>query len=97
MFGVDWPALWFTIRAVRTAVSHFSASDVRRRDNMFAELVLQPLQLFSGDFLSLAVVFFVLAVLAAALGARGVAGISMSIAKWLVVIFVVLAIVSLIL
>ena len=64
---------------------------------MFAELALQPLQLFSGDFLSLAVVFFVLAVLAAALGARGVAGMSMSIAKWLVIIFVVLAIVSLIL
>jgi len=64
---------------------------------MFAEFVLQPLQLFSGDFLSLAIVFFVLAILAAALGARGVAGMSMAIAKWLIIIFVVLAIVSLIL
>lgn len=53
------------------------------------------LQLFSGDFLYLAVVFFILAILAAAVGARGVAGISMSAAKWLVIIFIILAIVSL--
>jgi len=64
---------------------------------MSADVVLQPLQFFSGDFLSLAIVFFVLALLAALLGARGVAGMSMAIAKWLVIIFVVLAIVSLIL
>ena len=56
-----------------------------------------PMQLFSGEFLQLAIVFFVLAILAAALGARGVAGMSMAIGKWLVIIFVVLAIVSLIL
>lgn len=56
-----------------------------------------PLQLFSGDFLQLAVVFFVLALVAALFGARGVAGISMTIAKWFVIIFVVLAIVSLLL
>lgn len=59
--------------------------------------VLVPMQLFSGDFLQLAIVFFVLALVAALVGARGVAGISMQIAKWLVVIFVVLAIVSLVL
>ena len=58
---------------------------------------LLPLQLFGGDFLYLAVVFFVLAIVAAVLGAGGVAGLSMDIAKWLVIIFVVLALVSLIL
>jgi hypothetical protein len=40
-----------------------------------------PLQSFSGDCLSLAVMFAVLAVVAAVLGARGIAGLSMSIAK----------------
>ncbi|WP_226012988.1 DUF1328 domain-containing protein [Halomicrobium salinisoli] len=55
-----------------------------------------PLQ-FSGDFLSLAILFFVLAIIAAVVGARGVAGISMEIAKWLVIIFIVLAVVSLVL
>lgn len=55
-----------------------------------------PLQ-FTGDFLSLAVVFFVLAIVAAVLGARGVAGLSMEIAKWLVLVFIVLAIISLVL
>ena len=56
-----------------------------------------PLQLFSGDFLYLAVVFFVLAVVAALIGSRGVAGISMEIARIFILIFVVLAIVSLVL
>lgn len=56
-----------------------------------------PLQLFSGDFLYLAVLFFVLALAAAVLGARGVAGLSMEIAKWFIIIFVVLAIISLVL
>ena len=56
-----------------------------------------PLQeLFGGDFLYLAVVFFVLALVAAAVGAGGVAGISMDIAKWLVIAFIVLAVLSLI-
>ena len=58
---------------------------------------LTPLQLFSGDFLYYAIVFFVLAILAALLGARGVAGISMEIARILVLIFLVLAVVSLLL
>jgi uncharacterized membrane protein YtjA (UPF0391 family) len=56
-----------------------------------------PMQVFSGDFLELAVLFFVLAIVAAVFGARGVAGLSMEIAKWLVVIFIVLAVVSAIL
>lgn len=46
--------------------------------------------------LELAIAFFVLALLAGLLGAGGVAGMSMDIAKWLVVIFVVLAILSLV-
>jgi uncharacterized membrane protein YtjA (UPF0391 family) len=52
-----------------------------------------PLQ-FGGDLIGLAILFLVLALVAAVLGASGVAGISMSIAKWLVIIFVVLAILS---
>lgn len=64
---------------------------------MTQEPALQPLQLFTGDFLFLAVVFIVLAILAALVGARGVAGISMAAAKWFIIIFVVLAIISVIL
>jgi uncharacterized membrane protein YtjA (UPF0391 family) len=56
-----------------------------------------PLQLFSGEFLEYALLFFVLAIVAGLLGARGVAGVSMAIAKWLVILFVVLAVVSLLL
>ena len=55
-----------------------------------------PLQ-FSGDFLELAVVFFIIAIVAAVLGARGVAGLSMTVAKWFVIIFLVLAVISLLL
>ncbi|MDD3872875.1 MAG: DUF1328 domain-containing protein [Methanosarcina sp.] len=40
-------------------------------------------------------VFLILALVAYILGARGVAGLSMEIAKWLVIIFIVLAIISL--
>jgi len=50
-----------------------------------------------ASLLYLAIVFFILAIIAAALGARGVAGVSMTVAKWLVIIFIVLAIISLIL
>ncbi|WP_235283499.1 MULTISPECIES: DUF1328 domain-containing protein [unclassified Methanosarcina] len=46
--------------------------------------------------IGLAVVFLVLALISYILGARGIAGLSMNIAKWLVIIFVVLAIISLI-
>ncbi|WP_368409383.1 DUF1328 family protein [Halorussus gelatinilyticus] len=47
--------------------------------------------------LELAIAFAVLAIIAAALGAGGVAGLSMDIAKWLVIVFLVLAVVSLVL
>jgi uncharacterized membrane protein YtjA (UPF0391 family) len=42
----------------------------------------------------LAVVFLVLALVAYILGARGIAGFSMEIARWLVIIFVVVAVVT---
>jgi uncharacterized membrane protein YtjA (UPF0391 family) len=50
-----------------------------------------------ADLIGLAIVFFILALVATVLGARGVAGLSMDIAKWLVIIFIILAIISLIL
>lgn len=70
--------------------------------NRVASVVLQfgndPIGLqFGGDLIGLAILFLLLAVVAAVLGASGVAGISMSIAKWLVIIFVVLAVVTFIL
>jgi uncharacterized membrane protein YtjA (UPF0391 family) len=42
----------------------------------------------------LAVIFLVLALIFYIAGARGIAGFSMEIAKWLVIIFVVVAIIS---
>lgn len=62
------------------------------------QLALQvaPAQL-TGDFLYLAVVFFILAILAAAVGARRVAGVTMTVAKWFVIIFIVLAVITLLL
>ncbi|AEN05142.1 UPF0391 membrane protein ytjA [halophilic archaeon DL31] len=56
-----------------------------------------PLQIGSGDFIELAIFFIILAIVAAVLGARGVAGLSMDIAKWLIIIFIVLAIISFVL
>ncbi|WP_306054786.1 DUF1328 family protein [Natronococcus wangiae] len=44
--------------------------------------------------LELAILFFVIALIAAAVGATGVAGVSMTIAKWLVLAFLVLAVLS---
>ena len=58
--------------------------------------VFVPLQ-GTGDFLYFAVVFFLLAILAAAVGARGVAGVTMTVAKWFVIIFIILAVISLLL
>jgi uncharacterized membrane protein YtjA (UPF0391 family) len=58
---------------------------------------LTPLQAFSGDFLYYAIVFFILAILAALVGSRDIAGISMEIARILVLIFLVLAVISLLL
>jgi uncharacterized membrane protein YtjA (UPF0391 family) len=49
-----------------------------------------------ADLLYLAVVFFVIALILAVLGVRG-AGISMEIAKWLIIVFIILAVLSLIL
>jgi uncharacterized membrane protein YtjA (UPF0391 family) len=60
---------------------------------IFETVALAPLQ-FGGDLIGLAIAFLVLAVIAAVLGARGVAGLSMTIAKWLVILFVVLAVVT---
>lgn len=64
--------------------------------------LLQPYDLFvpaqfSGEFLQYAIVFFVLAIIAAAVGARDVASISMEIARIFVIVFLVLAVLSLIL
>ena len=46
------------------------------------------------DLIGLAVLFLILAVVAYVLGARGIAGVSMQVAKWLVIIFIILAIVT---
>ena len=56
-----------------------------------------PLQLFSGEFLYYALVFFVLAIVAGLVGFRGIAGISMEIARILVLVFLVLAVIALVL
>lgn len=55
-----------------------------------------PLQ-FGGDLITLAIIFLVLAVVAAIAGASGVAGLSMDIAKWIVIVFVALAVITFIL
>jgi len=47
------------------------------------------------DLLYLAVVFFVIALILGVLGVSG-AGISMDIAKWLIIVFLILAVLSLI-
>lgn len=49
-----------------------------------------------ADLLYLAVVFLVIAVVLGVLGVRG-AGISMKIAKWQIIIFLILAVLSLVL
>lgn len=64
--------------------------------DLFAPAQLAPLQ-SGGGFIELAILFLILAVVALVLGAKGVAGLSMQIAKWLVIIFVVLAIISFVL
>ena len=46
------------------------------------------------DLIYLAVVFLILALIFYIAGARGIAGFSMEIAKWLVIIFVIIAIIS---
>lgn len=44
--------------------------------------------------LELAIAFAVLAIVAGVLGAGGIAGMSMDIAKWLIIVFLILAVVS---
>ena len=48
-----------------------------------------------ADLLYLALVFFVIALILGILGVRGV-GISMEIAKWLIIVFIILAVLSLV-
>ncbi len=50
-----------------------------------------------GGFIELAVLFLILAVVAGVAGAQGIAGLSMTVAKWFVIIFIVLAVASLLL
>ena len=47
-----------------------------------------------ADLLTLAIIFFVLAIIAAVLGMWGVVGVSMEIGKWQAIIFIILAIIS---
>jgi uncharacterized membrane protein YtjA (UPF0391 family) len=47
-----------------------------------------------ADLIGLAVLLLILALVAYILGARGIAGFSMEIARWLVIIFIVLAIIT---
>jgi len=67
------------------------------RGTEFGVFVEGVTMVFGSGFLQYAVVFFILAILAAVVGARGIAGISMEIARILVVLFIVLAIISLLL
>ena len=53
-----------------------------------------PALQMGGGLIELAVLFLILALVAGVLGARGIAGLSMDIAKWLVIIFIVLAVVT---
>jgi uncharacterized membrane protein YtjA (UPF0391 family) len=50
-----------------------------------------------ADLIYLAIIFLVLALVSYLAGARGIAGLSMEIAKWLVILFVVIAIITFIL
>lgn len=59
--------------------------------------LIAPLQLFTGQFLTWAIGFLVLALLAGLVGFRGVAGIAMEIAWLLVFVFIVLAVVAFVL
>lgn len=61
-----------------------------------ASVAFVPLQL-TGDFLYYGVVFFVLAIVAGLAGFRGIAGLTMGIARLLVLAFLVLAVVALLL
>ncbi len=47
--------------------------------------------------LNIAILFFILAVIAYILGERGVAGLSLQIGKWLVIAFIIIAIILIVL
>jgi len=47
-----------------------------------------------ADLIGLSFLFLILALIAYILGAKGIAGLSVSIAKWLAIIFIILAIIS---
>lgn len=47
-----------------------------------------------ADLIYLAIVFLVLALVFFIMGLKGVAGLSMQIAKWLVIIFIIVAVVT---
>ncbi len=49
-----------------------------------------------ATLLSVAIFFFILAIVAYVFGARGVAGLSMDIAKWLIIAFIILTVIFLI-
>ena len=49
---------------------------------------------WSMDLIFLAIIFLVLALVFYIFGAKGIAGFSMEIAKWLVIIFVIIAIIT---
>ena len=64
---------------------------------MLAALSIGTLaQVFPMGLVSLAVVFFIIAILAYALGARGMAGLSAGIGQTLLWVFLVLAVISVI-
>jgi uncharacterized membrane protein YtjA (UPF0391 family) len=50
-----------------------------------------------NGLLGWALTFFVLAIIAGLLGLRGVAGITMAVARWFVILFIILAIVAILL
>lgn len=56
-----------------------------------------PAQILGDGLLGWAITFFVLAVVAGVAGFRGIAGVTMRVAKLLVVVFLLLAVVSLLL
>ena len=83
------------MNTVSSSYYHYMVLDQTAR-NAWTSAQVAPLQ-FGGGFIELAVLFLILAIVAGVLGARGVAGLSMEIAKWFVIIFIVLAIISFVL
>jgi Protein of unknown function (DUF1328). len=47
-----------------------------------------------ADLIGLAIFFLILALIAYILGARGIAGFSIVIVRWLIIIFIILALIS---